>query len=774
MINETNKKMANDTGSKKRNAGSNKKGRIIKFTENSQQEMSPKLLKQQRQETSPYPKLDIQPDDIVFALDIGTRTVVGVVGVQEENYFRVIATEIYEHRNRAMLDGQIHDIDQVALAVSEVKRKLEVRIGYKLKHVAIAAAGRVLKTCQVRVDKNLDQVMEVDADLVGSLEIEGIQKAQMILDETIAAEDKTQFYCVGYSVINYYLNGFVISKLTGHRAKSIGADVLATFLPFIVVDSLYSVMNKVGLEVRSLTLEPIAAINATIPPDLRLLNLALVDIGAGTSDIALTKSGSVIAYAMVPIAGDEITERISQHYLVDFKTGENIKTLLSSAKKDIVFTDIMKKKYTVSSEEVMQVIEETLQLLASAISQRILEYNTKAPNAVFLVGGGSRIPRLPKLIAQQLGLPEERVVVRGRDVIRDIKFSDKKLYGPESITPFGIAITAQMYSGKDFISVTVNEKKIKLFNSKKLTVADALILFGFDAENLIGRSGKRITFYINGEERHVRGEYGKSAEIYVGSKVSSLDTPIVYGDNIKVIPAQDGKDATVRAGELVTDYYEGLVMLNGNPVDISTQILINGKQVSSDTLVKDGDKVVISQIRTLRELLDAGGFNADCCEISVNNNYGCALEYILRDKDQVVCIDKNAVRGRTSESISVDDSFDTGSLVADSLAAYIQVPGEPSPQVQSPQVQADMSGETTLQGEMSPQVETSPSFEVIVNGAPVNMDGNRSHYIFVDIFNYINFDLSKPQGTIVLKLNGRPAAFTDNILPGDEIEIYWK
>src|SRR5690606_32594107 len=105
--------------------------------------------------------------------------------------------------NRAMLDGQIHDIDQVALAVSEVKRKLENRIGSSLKHVAIAAAGRVLKTCQVRVDKNLDQITEIDADIVGSLEIEGIQQAQMILDETIAAEEKTQFYCVGYSVINY-------------------------------------------------------------------------------------------------------------------------------------------------------------------------------------------------------------------------------------------------------------------------------------------------------------------------------------------------------------------------------------------------------------------------------------------------------------------------------------------------------------------------------------------------------------------------------------------
>ena len=151
----------------------------------------------------------------------------------------------------------------------------------------------------------------------------------MFLDENSESDERNQYYCVGYSVINYYLNGYMISKLTGHKGKTAGAEILATFLPLTVVDSLYSVVNRTGLEVSSLTLEPIAAINVAIAPDLRLLNLALVDIGAGTSDIALTKEGSVFAYAMAPIAGDEITERISQQYLVDFATAEKINSLSS-------------------------------------------------------------------------------------------------------------------------------------------------------------------------------------------------------------------------------------------------------------------------------------------------------------------------------------------------------------------------------------------------------------------------------------------------------------
>lgn len=731
MIEEKSSKKVNGNSRKKAGSQAKKRNRVIKLVENEPLKVSAK------------PK--INPDSIIFAMDIGTRTVVGVVGVQEEKFFRVIATEICEHEHRAMLDGQIHDIDQVASVAMKVKRKLEARIGFELKEVAIAAAGRVLKTCQVRVDKNFDQVVEIDADLTNSLEMEGIQRAQMILDEESDTNERTQFYCVGYSVINYYLNGFVISKLTGHKAKSVGADVLATFLPLIVVDSLYSVMNKIGLDVKSLTLEPIAAINVTIPSDIRLLNLALVDVGAGTSDIAITKDGSVIAYSMVAIAGDEITEHLCQKYLVDFKTGEKIKTTLSSSNNEVTFTDIMKNKHSVKSTEVLNEIEDTLKLLASSITQAILEYNNKAPNAVFLVGGGSRIPGLAGLIAEEMGLAEERVVVRGRSIIRDIKFNDKKLFGPESITPIGIAVTAQMNSGKDFMTVSVNGKKIKLFNSKKLTVADALILFGFDAENLIGRSGKGISFSLNGEPKNLRGECGQAAEIYVNGNITSLGAPIAFGDEIVVNPAQDGKDAIIRAYELVSHYNAGIVKLNGNPIDISTQILINGRAADKDTLVRDGDIVRTSGIKTLGDILEAGGYNASECEIFVNNNQSCSMEYILKDKDEIICSDWNDTKTKRSQLERV----------------FME---EPS-----------LQREPSLQGEPSPSLTTSqPSgVQLTVNGKEIILEGNRPQYIFVDIFNYIDFDLSKPQGTVILKLNGQPAAFTDIIKKGDVIEIYW-
>ena len=129
-----------------------------------------------------------------------------------------------------------------------------------------------------------------------------------------------------------------------------------TFLPEDVVDGLYSAVERAGLQVANLTLEPIAAINVAIPENFRMLNIALVDVGAGTSDICITRDGSIIAYGMIPFAGDELTEVIVQAYLVDFATAEQIK-LDSSTLDEVTYEDIMGISHTVSAEEVWKLTE---------------------------------------------------------------------------------------------------------------------------------------------------------------------------------------------------------------------------------------------------------------------------------------------------------------------------------------------------------------------------------------------------------------------------------
>ncbi|MFR6624991.1 MAG: cell division FtsA domain-containing protein [Flavonifractor plautii] len=152
--------------------------------------------------------------------------------------------------------------------------------------------------------------------------------------------EEQRFFLVGYTPTQFWLNHYPLTTLLGHTGQHLEAAVVATFLPSEVVDSLYAVMQKAGLEVASMTLEPIAALNAAIPADLRLLNLALVDIGAGTSDIAVCRDGSVVGYTMATVAGDEITEALMRACLVDFPTAEAMKLELGRS-KSVSFTDIL-------------------------------------------------------------------------------------------------------------------------------------------------------------------------------------------------------------------------------------------------------------------------------------------------------------------------------------------------------------------------------------------------------------------------------------------------
>lgn len=668
------------------------------------------------------------PSDRIFSLDIGTRTVVGVIGQLEEDRYRVIHHEILEHPSRAMFDGQIHDIEKVVRIVGNVKKKLEEKSGYKLDQVSIAAAGRALKTEKVSVERSLDYTKSIDKDIIDQIEMEAIQLAQKELEKTLEFSD-SKYYCVGYTVSNYYLDGSVITTPKGHRGNSLGVSVIATFLPHIVVDSLYTVMDKVGLEVINLTLEPIAAINIAIPENLRLLNLALVDVGAGTSDIALTKDGTIVSYGMVSSAGDVITENISREYLLDFDTAESMKVQLS--RNDFVeFQDIVGMSHSVESSEVVSRIELSISELCGKISDTIMEYNGKAPSAVFCIGGGSQIPGFTESLADHLSLPKERVVMKSTNDLKNVDFDTIPLDGPEYITPVGIGYTAFKNRENDFLQILVNDKAVRLFNSKELFVSDALVLVGYNARNLISCRGESLKYYINGEEKTVYGEYGEPARIFVNGILASLNTRLKNKDSIHIEHAKPGNTGNCLLKDVIRK--NNNISFNNTRVELIRDIKVNDELVDFDYSIKSGDKVMVEAIKNLGELIDLYQVEMDYVNFKVNGEYK-TLDYELKHGDVVV-----TVASTVSDKVKIE--------------GVIDLP----------------SSESNLDTEVNGEVYT-----VMVNGESIEINSN-SDLIFVDIFNYIDFDRSKANGILELKLNGNRANYTDILRNGDIIEIGWR
>lgn len=529
--------------------------------------------------------LEKEKDNLIFGLDIGTRTIIGIVGYKREKEFVIVATKVIEHESRAMLDGQIHDILAVARSANKVKESLEQQTGVILKEVAIAAAGRVLKTVKLRVSREFEESQVINSFTIKGLELQGVQEAQEQISKTDTDNKESAYYYVAHSVVNYYLNEYAIANLEEQKGKSIGADILATFLPKVVVDSLYTVMDKIGLRVINLTLEPIAAMNAVIPPNLRLLNLALVDIGAGTSDIAITKDGSVRAYGMIPLAGDAITEKIVHTYLVDFETAEKIKQQLTN-KTTIEFIDIIGISHRVSAEDVELVIKETIEQLGTQIASQIIALNGNSPpNAVFCVGGASQTHYITEILAHKLALPIERVSVRSSEHATMVIDSEKEIKGPESITPMGICLTTMEKRENDFICIKVNNQQVEILRTEKMTISDAVMAIGLDHNQIISVRGKTLMFKLNGKRIRIKGGIGSQPRIIHNGKEATLETRIWEGDQLKIYPAQNGEDGQAHIVDLIHQVglaqEEAIVRANGRIVDHKYQ-------------VKSGDEIGIS------------------------------------------------------------------------------------------------------------------------------------------------------------------------------------
>ena len=667
-----------------------------------------------------------------------------------------------------MIDGQIHNILSVASVITEIKERLEEKHG-PLKRVSVAAAGRALKTIVGSMSVDISAESLISNEDVNRLELAAVQQAQQELLSAGFSSKNDHYYCVGYSVLHYKLENEIIGNLIEQTGHSASVEVIATFLPQVVVESLLSALTRAGLEMEALTLEPIAAIQVLIPPSMRRLNVALVDIGAGTSDIAITDNSTVIAYGMVPLAGDEITEALSNEYLLDFPLAESVKRILSS-KEEVDIEDILGFERTIPTDEVKDIINPTVQRLAKSISDEILRLNNgKSPKAVILVGGGSMTPNLPRELSKQLELPETRVAIRGLEALSDVTIETNIGTSPDLVTPIGIAIAARR-APIHYMSVTVNGNSIRLFELKEMTVADALLASNIPARKLYGRPGHGILVSVNGKDIIIPGEHGTPSTIILNGKTASSKDAIANGDSIELVLGKDGRDASITGHDLFEDIAPIRVMIDNKSILLEPDLFINGLKHQLDSAIQDRDKVIVSHEKTLAAAL-AKISGTDLLKIN---------SFTVHIDRNIMQVQEDAVIFRIGK-IAIKPSH----ILHDGDIVTVQKP-------QPPTVAdvAQKAGKTvvdkiivTFNGEET--IIRKARYVIMLNGEPVDesffvqpndridfTSTNKDPILFSDIFAFSDYSLPKhTTGTYKLLRNGASIGFTDPIFGGDNLEI---
>lgn len=725
------------------------------------------------------------PEPLVFGLDIGTRSIVGTVGYREGSKFNIVAQCVKFHDTRAMLDGQIHDINRVGEEIVYVKENLEAQLsGRKLTEVCIAAAGRVLKTSVAKAEYEFSENTVVNQEYIHSLEMLGVEKAH----EQIFSENDSdlKFFCVGYTVVKYYLNGYEISNLEGHKARRISADVLATFLPEEVVDGLYAAVQIAGLEIANMTLEPIAAIQVAIPENYRLLNIALIDVGAGTSDISITKDGSIVGYGMLPMAGDELTEFLIREYLVDFDTAERIKSIKPNA-KSLSYKDIMGLSHKITPEEVYDKLDPIVDDITRQIAEKIIDLNGGKPvSAAFVVGGGGKIPSFTKFLAKHLGILEERVALRGEEVLGFVNLLvDGIKKDPLLVTPIGICLN--FYEQKNrFVYLMVNGERVKLYDNDKLTVFDAVLAYGLSNEAVFPKRGKDLNYTLNGKPKFLRGKAGEAATILLNDEEVGLNHDVKAGDRIEVTESTMGEDATAVLGDLVKPGHGITILVNDVQVVCPQFATVNGRIESEFYALKDGDQVELLNYYTLSQLMQFMDIEAPH-EVFVNGARASADTKVYEnfnvawiDREDIYLADKFVV-DEPVENVTEEHLEETGQYNQESLDLSLEdekigekdagvLPDEAEP-VDEPVANNELVNQWILQNQQSGDVKT---ISVVVNNKQITLAG-KSNYVFVDIFEKYEFDLHTVKGSkLVQKIDGEDAQHFSPLHNGAVVELYWK
>ncbi|GAB4306852.1 cell division protein FtsA [Pseudothermotoga elfii] len=677
---------------------------------------------------------------MIFALDVGTRKVAGLIGYFQDDILNVVDFDVVEHSTRSMLDGQIHDIKNVAKTIEIVRDLLERRNEIELKEVAVAVAGRFLKTVVVENEIEIPN-KTIDEEIIRQLESGAVAKAP-VSDET-----GTELHCVGYSVMEYRLDDFWIKNPTGHKGRKLYVRAVVALLPVQVVDAMISALHKAGLKPSFLTLEPMAALQISVPEDIRLINIALIDVGAGTSDIAISKAGTIVGYDMVPMAGDEITEAIAQHYLLDFLTAEQVKRRIDK-QKTIEAVDVTGRKISIDRSSILDVVNPVVETISKSIAERIEKLNLGKPSVVFLVGGGAKLSVFRKKLSEALNLPEEYITLKTVENLNCIKSTKDNFTGSEYVTLAGIAYSSVSASGSIYDVVKINGEKVRLLKlGQTQTILQILTQKGFKLSELLGKPLPALVFELNGETRVIPGKIIGGKKIILNGSEAAFHQTVRNGDEIEILAKPEEEVYTPKILDFVKEIN---IEINGKDfMKIYPQVLVNEKLMEDlNYQILDGDKIVVKDInideirKIVEEKIGYVSYTLNNETRSVKKMVLNLVNFVENDKEQ-----RYIFEGR---KVKIDDILHKQDKIFEIIFNGKTIKLKPKNDAVKVNGEYTSRDKELQDGMQIEQIYWQPIVADALAEIQLNIDEFKDYKIF---------------------LNGKPASFVDELKDGDEIKF---
>lgn len=395
----------------------------------------------------------IPSKQLVVGIDIGTTKIACIVGLMNSQG-KVEILGIGKSKSDGVKRGIVMNIDQTVKSIREAVANAEKQCGVKIHRVNVGIAGQHIKSIQ-------QPGIYTRKDLENEISLEDVQALK---------DDMYKIHVpAGESIIHVIPQEYTVDTEGGIKdpVGMAGVRLQANFhvitgsLP--AIKNIYRCVKVAGLEVGELTLEPIASSAAVLSEEEKEAGVALVDIGGGTTDIAIFYDGLIRHTAVIPFGGNVVTDDIRNGCSILAKHAEQLKVQYGSALSE----QTQNARVVVPGLKGHQSKEITLQFLSGIIESRMKEilelvhfeivrsgYERKLIGGVVLTGGGSQLKHIKQLVEYitgkdcRIGYPNEHV----------INFPNIDDLVPALATGIGLVITGEENVGVPYVVNTVGQE----------------------------------------------------------------------------------------------------------------------------------------------------------------------------------------------------------------------------------------------------------------------------------------------------------------------------
>ncbi len=330
----------------------------------------------------------------ILALDIGTEFVKAVIAKSgKKGQLEVIGVGKAHQALGNMYAGAIADIPAVVSVCEKALVDAEEKAGETAKLVVVGMAGELVKgnTTTVKYHRE-NSNRPITEDEMNEIINKVQQKSGEIAKKTIALEtgnENTEIRLINSAIVSLTIDGYKVSNPIGFKGSELSIQFYTAFAPLIHIAAIEKVCAELNLELLAVAVEPFAICRACLGDNLESrFSSIVVDVGGGTTDVAVIDDGSVEGTKMFSIGGRNFTRQIMNALDVDYDTAESYKINPEKLKDD-------------DKKKVEKIIEKNLNVWLSGIKVIIEDFNLNdtLPKTILLCGGGAGLGALQETLA---------------------------------------------------------------------------------------------------------------------------------------------------------------------------------------------------------------------------------------------------------------------------------------------------------------------------------------------------------------------------------------